>query len=428
MIRFLVKGLLRDRHRSLFPILVVFIGVLLTTAFYGLLIGMMGDVYEKMSVFETGHVKIMSRAYAEISSQMPNDLALFDLSELMHTLKEEYPGLKWAPRIKFGGLLDIPDEHGETRSQGPVMGIALDLFNPDSGERERLELETSLVKGRLPRSPGEIVIGEGFAEELGVAVGEMATLLGSTSKGSMSVRNFTLVGTIHFGIAMMDRRLMLADISDIQYALDMEDGVGEILGFLPNMVWDPPAADRITEDFNRRYRNTADEYAPEMITFRDQQGMGVMMDFMEVMMFAMAFFFLFFMSIVLWNTGLMSGLRRYGEMGVRLAMGEARGHVYRSLIYESISIGVGGSIIGTAVGMGICYYFQEVGFDMMQFMRGGGADLNIAMTNVIRAKVTPAGFFIGLIPGLFSTVLGTLISGLGIFRRQTSTLFKELEA
>ncbi len=425
MIRFLIKGLLRDRHRSLFPVLVVFIGVLLTTAFYGFLIGMMGDVYEKMSVFETGHVKIMSRAYAEIASQMPNDLALFGLSELMVTLKKEYPGLAWAPRIKFGGLLDIPDEHGETRSQGPVMGIALDLFNPDSGEKERFELEPSLVKGRLPQLPGEILIGESFAKELGVAVGEMATLLGSTAKGSMSVQNFTLVGTIHFGIAMMDRRLMLADISDIQYALDMEDGVGEILGFLPNMVWDPPTADRVTEDFNRRYRNTDDEYTPEMITFRDQHGMGVMMDYMGIMMLVMALFFLLFMSIVLWNTGLMSGLRRYGEMGVRLAMGEAKGQVYRSLIYESISIGIGGSIIGTAVGMGICYYFQEVGFDMMNFMREG--DINFVMNNVVRAKVTVEGFFIGLIPGLFSTVLGTMISGIGIFKRQTSTLFKELE-
>jgi putative ABC transport system permease protein len=417
MIRFLTKGLLRDRHRSLFPVLVVFIGVLLTTSFYGLLIGAAGNIFEKTSVFETGHVKIMSRAYAEIASQMPNDLALSGFDELMRTLKKEYPGLEWAPRIKFGGLLDIPDENGETRSQGPVMGIALDLFNPDTGENERLELEPSLVRGRLPLSPGEIVMGESFADELGVSVGDMATLLGATSKGSMSVQNFTLVGTVHFGIAMMDRRLMLADLSDIQYALDMEDGVGEILGFLPNMVWDQPAADRITEAFNRRYQNTSDEYAPAMITFRDQQSMGVMMDYVAIMMFGMAFFFLFFMSIILWNTGLMSGLRRYGEMGVRLALGEAKGHVYRSLIIESLSIG-----------MGICYYFQEVGFDIMYYFRGGGADVNLAMTNVIRAKVTPGGFFIGLIPGLFSTVLGTMISGLGIFRRQTSTLFKELEA
>jgi len=61
----------------------------------------------------------------------------------------------------------------------------------------------------------------------------------------------------------------------------------------------------------------------------------------------------------------------------------------------------------------------------MNFMREG--DINFVMNNVVRAKVTVEGFFIGLIPGLFSTVLGTMISGIGIFKRQTSTLFKELE-
>jgi putative ABC transport system permease protein len=37
-------------------------------------------------------------------------------------------------------------------------------------------------------------------------------------------------------------------------------------------------------------------------------------------------------------------------------------------------------------------------------------------------------FFIGFIPGLLATILGTSISGIGIYKRQTSQLFKELEA
>jgi putative ABC transport system permease protein len=31
-------------------------------------------------------------------------------------------------------------------------------------------------------------------------------------------------------------------------------------------------------------------------------------------------------------------------------------------------------------------------------------------------------------PGLLSTVIGTMLSGVGIYRRQTAKLFKELEA
>jgi putative ABC transport system permease protein len=307
------------------------------------------------------------------------------------------------------------------------MGIALDLLNPDSGERDRLELAPSLTGGRLPRSPGEIVISDGFAEDLGAGIGDMATLISVTANGSMAIENFTLVGTIRFGVPMLDRKLMLADISDIQYTLDMMDGAGEILGFLPNMVWDRTIADRVAEDFNRIYKDSDDEYAPEMMTFRDQQGMGEMMDFVKIEMYILAFFFLFVMSIVLWNSGLMSGLRRYGEMGVRLALGEGKGHVYRSLIYESVCIGIGASIIGITAGMGICYYLQEVGVNLARWLPGGGAQLNVAIGEIVRARITPAGFVIGFIPGLFSTVFGTMISGSGILKRQTSTLFKELE-
>ncbi len=72
------------------------------------------------------------------------------------------------------------------------------------------------------------------------------------------------------------------------------------------------------------------------------------------------------MSIVIWNTSLMSGIRRYGEVGVRLAIGEPKGHVYGSLLVESLMIAIIGSAIGTAVGLGFSYLLQEVGRDNPQ--------------------------------------------------------------
>jgi putative ABC transport system permease protein len=46
----------------------------------------------------------------------------------------------------------------------------------------------------------------------------------------------------------------------------------------------------------------------------------------------------------------------------------------------------------------------------------------------MRARVTTTSLFIGFVPGLLATILGTSISGLGIYRRQSSQLTKELEA
>jgi putative ABC transport system permease protein len=53
---------------------------------------------------------------------------------------------------------------------------------------------------------------------------------------------------------------------------------------------------------------------------------------------------------------------------------------------------------------------------------------SVIMANVIRARVTLAGYYIGFIPGLLATLAGTIVSGISIFRRHTAQLFRELEA
>jgi putative ABC transport system permease protein len=50
------------------------------------------------------------------------------------------------------------------------------------------------------------------------------------------------------------------------------------------------------------------------------------------------------------------------------------------------------------------------------------------MPAVFHTRITPTAFFIGFIPGLVSTVIGTMLSGIGIYKRKTAQLFKELEA
>ena len=135
------------------------------------------------------------------------------------------------------------------------------------------------------------------------------------------------------------------------------------------------------------------------------------------------FIFVVAMSIVLWNAGLLGGLRRYGEVGLRLAMGENKTHVYYSMIMESVLIGLLGSVIGTVIGLSISYYLQTVGFDISDMMK----NVTMMIPSVFRAHVTPQAYYIGFIPGLFSTVLGTSLAGIGIYRRKTAQLFKELE-
>jgi putative ABC transport system permease protein len=373
--------------------------------------------------YQTGHVRIMTQAYAAESNQTPIDLALVGIGKILAELDEKYPDMIWVPRIKFGGLLDIPDENGETKTQGPVTGMAVNLISKSSPEHNLLNIEEAIIRGQLPQNSGEILIGDEFAKKLNVTPGETATLISSTMFGSMAMANFKIAGTVQFGIAALDRSAIFTDISDIQYALDMEDVACEILGFFPDDVYKDETASLMAGAFNNQFKNPDDEFSPQMGTLPEESGLSdylAMVDFMAIILILI---FVLAMSIVLWNAGLMGSLRRYGEVGVRLAVGEDKGHVYRTLILESVMIGFFGSVLGTLVGVGISYWMQIYGLDFGALFKHS----SMMISNVYRAQVTSGSFFIGFAPGIISTVLGTAIAGIGIYKRQTSQLFKELE-
>ena len=424
MIEFLIKGLLRDRSRSLFPILMVCAGAFLTVLLYSYMKGAIGDMVDSSARFEKGHVKIMTRAYHELSDQMPNDLALLGTDELMDQLRKDHPHMIWTPRIKFAGLIDIPDENGQTRSQGPAFGIGIDLHSPDSPEIEILNLKKSLVQGRLPQNRNEILMSESFAEKLGLNIGEKSTLISSTMNGSMTVHNFKVVGTIRFGMVVLDKSTLIADIHDVRTALDMTDAASEIVGFTKDMVYDDSALGIVAQGFNKKYLKLSDEFSPIMLSLSGQGGLiKDMLKMANTIGGIVVLVFVLVMSIVLWNAGLMNGIRRYGEIGVRLAMGEPKGGIYRSMIFESICIGIVGSVLGTVIGLAVSYWMQYTGLDFSSMMQKS----TIFISSVIHARVTMTSYYIGFLPGLFASVLGTMFAGIGIYKRQTSQLFKELE-
>jgi putative ABC transport system permease protein len=398
-------------------------GAFLTVFLYSFMKGTMDDLVNSNAKFDTGHVKIMTQAYEELADQIPNDLALLKVDSLLEQLRSSEEKMVWTPRIRFGGLLDIPDAQGETRAQGPVMGLGVDLLSSESPEIDILNLKNALVRGRLPQKENEILISEGFAQKLGVEIGEGATLIGSTMNGAMAIYNFKVSGTVRFGITAMDRGAIIADIKDVQYALDMEDGAGEIVGYSENMLYDDDTMLALTERFNDKFLRDDDEFSPLMLSLSQQRGLREYLDLVDVFGGIIVFIFVVVMSIVLWNSGLINGLRRYGEIGVRLAMGEPKGTLYRWMIYESIIIGFIGSTLGTVLGLAISYYLQYTGIDFGAMLQKS----TMLISNVMRARVTGWSYVIGFFPGLIASVVGTMFAGIGIYRRQTSQLFKELE-
>ena len=424
MIKFLLKGLFRDRHRSLLPYLVISSGVMLTVIFHAWMTGVIRNSIEFNARFSTGHVKIMTRAYAENASQSPIDLAILGIDTLAGIISREVPEMDFAQRIYFAGIIDVPDKSGETKAQGPAMGIGIDMLSGNLTEIERLNIPASLKDGHMPEHRKEALLSKTFADKLGINTGDTMTLVSSSMYGEFTLYNFILCGTVEFGTTALDRGTIIADINDVREALNMTDAAGEILGFLRTGNYDNELSAAIADLFNSKHSSEDDEFSLVMKSLTQMNNMGFLVEYSDKLQGLLVAVFILAMSLILWNAGLLGGLRRYGEFGMRLAIGEEKGHVYRSIMTESLIIGLFGSITGLLVGMVIALYRQNHGVDLGFMMKNA----SIMMPGVFRAQITPQTWYIGFIPGFISSQIGTMLAGIGIYKRQTAQLFKELEA
>jgi len=425
MIKFLIKGILRDKSRSLFPIIIVTLTVAMIVFFKGFMMGILNGIIKDTATISTGHLRVMTKAYEQEQQLFPSDLALLETEKLMVDLHKEYPEYFWTPRIIFAGLLDVPNKYGETIEQGPTVAFGIDLLSAESREIEMWKLDKKMIDGRLPDLPNEVILSTKLAGRLNIDPGMIITFIGSTMHGAFTTFNFKVVGTFSLNMGPVDKEMMLLDISGARLALDMEGATSEVLGFTHSLYYEDANAITISEKYN--INNKSDDiFNPVMLALRDSHQMGTIVDVQTAAMKIILGIFLVIVMIVLWNMGLMSGLRRYGEIGMRLAIGESKGQVYRSMVMESFLIGLISTIFGTILGLSITYYMQEVGIDYSKGLENL-ARTSVIMSNVFYAKVTSDLYYIGFMPGVLATVLGTMLAGRAIYKREMAQLFKELE-
>ena len=256
MIKFLAKGLIRDRSRSLFPLLTIVITVSLVIFGIGFMEGAMNNFLQSTAVISTGHVKVITKAYKKESNQLPNDLALFETEKIIQNLYDMYPNYFWSPRITFGGLLDVPNKDGETKEQAPVFGIGIDFFSEKSRQAEIWELEKYLINGHLLKNRDDALISSKLAEQLNVNIGSAITLISSTMDNAFATYNFNVTGIFDLNKGQADKQMMLVDISGARQALDMTDAASEIFGYHNSLYYNDEEAVRIRRNFNLTYSDS----------------------------------------------------------------------------------------------------------------------------------------------------------------------------
>ena len=426
MINFLFKGLIRDRSRSFFPLIIITAIVSIIIFFSGFLNGIYNSLFFNTALVNSGHIKVVTHAYNLEYQLLPNDLAILESDKLIDNLDKQFQEYMWTPRITFAGLLDVPDHNGETLTQSPVFGLGIDFLSNNSTQFEVWNLHDKITKGKVFSNENEILLSEKLAERLNISPGNVVTFIGSTMDGAFSTYNFLVSGIFNLNLGPIDKDMMIVDIKGAEIALDMENAASEILGYKKDLFFNDKETVSMRNEFNIQFSDTTDLYRPFMLALRDSNQMSTIVDFSNVIMFIIMALFLIVVTLVLWNMGIMNGLRRYGEIGMRLAIGETKGHVFKSMIIESLMIGFLGSFFGTIIGISVTSYLEKVGLDYSKAIDSLNSS-NFAMPNVFYPQITSELFYIGFIPGILATVFGTMLAGRAIYSREMAQLFKELE-
>ena len=432
MITFLFKGILRDKSRFLFPFLIVTIGVALVISLVGFMEGTMMGMIDNTANLDTGHLRLVNKPFYDEEHLRPLDRSMSSQKETREWLeKNSSDKVKWYPRIRWGAILDVPDEKGDTVSQTPIVGMALELKNKGSLELKRLRLDESLVGGKFPELKNEMLMGDQLAKTLGIELGREVTLIGQSFDGGLVADNYRVVGLVKFGVSAMDKKMVLIDLSDAQNSFYMEDMITDWLGFMParfslkeyeeikrNMI------QPLSQWIEKPPISWAKDDRPILLTIRDQQNIGSMTDKFNIIKGFVVGIFTFLMILVLWNAGILNGIHRYGEMGLRLAFGESHWKVIFNLGVEGLFIGILGTMAGCLFGGAFAGYLQEVGINMGDSFAQSGLMIN----DIVRARLTTGAFIQGIVPGVFASVAGNLVASLAIFKRSEANLFRELEA
>ena len=432
MIAFLFRGILRDKSRFLFPFSIVAIGVTLVITLVGFMEGVFMGMIDMTANLDAGHLRLVNKPFYDEEHLRPLDRSLAAQSETLNWLKKNSPEkTRWSPRIRWGALLDVPDKNGNTVSQTPIVGMALDLKDKKSLELKRLRLEESLIYGKIPEQDKEMLMGDQLAKTLNIELNQAVTLLGQSFDGGLVMDNYRVVGLVKFGVSAMDKKMVLIDLADAQDSFYMEDMITDWLGFLPAQysLGDYEAIKKnmkqpLSKLIEMPPKSWAEDDQAILLTIRDQQNIGAIADKFNIIKGFVVGIFTFLMMLVLWNAGILNGIHRYGEMGLRLAFGESHWRVIFNTGIEGLFVGVLGTLAGCIFGGVFAWFLQEVGINMGDSFAQSGLMIN----DVVRARLTTGAFIQGVIPGVFASVAGNLIASIAIFKRTESNLFRELEA
>ena len=292
-------------------------------------------------------------------------------------------GVKSAEGTVFSTSVTVVDADKDNLS--PTSGAPTIVGNWNANDARTMKISS----GNAPRGPDQIMVDADTADKHDLKLGDEIGVISAVGTHEAKVS-----GIADFQVTNPGAAIFYLDTATAQKALVGETGVYTNVNITAATGFtDAQVKKNVSAELGGGYKvQTAKEIADA-----NAKDVG---EFMGVMKYAMLGFagiaFLVGIFLII-NTFSMLVAQRTREIGLMRAIGSSRGQVNRSVLVEALLLGVFGSILGVAGGVGLA-------IGLMKLMSATG--MNLSTDDLTIAWTTPA---VGLLLGIVVTVLAAYV-------------------
>ena len=223
----------------------------------------------------------------------------------------------------------------------------------------------TMAEGNVPEGPDEVVINQDAVDEYGIAIGD--ELIAVTPSEHVNVE----VSGIYEPPVSMGSSISLLMAEDGY--LERFTSTGSVSSLTVSAA-ENVSPDALVEHLNNEYEVSAEsgEKLAEEITKAISEGM----QFINYFLIAFGLIALLVGTFIIANTFSMIVAQRTKEFALLRALGASRGQITRSVVTESVIVGIIGSAVGVVAGMGLVALIK-LGLSTQDLPMGGGLGLTV---------------------------------------------------
>ena len=363
-----LRNLLRNRWRSGLTLAAVAVAVGVMVWSIGFYDGWIQQMVQGTTGVKTLQAQIHTAGYVE----SPRVYRAFHMDDARLRRILSTPGVEAiSPRVELAGLVG-----NEQRSQ-----VARFLGVRPEDEAAATPITDAVIEGRWLSddpppypAPREAVLGEGVAQQLRVGTGAELVVFLEAADGSLGNELLEVVGIVRTQNTEIDRMTVYLHIEDAQYLAALGDSIHE----LAIKATDPNRAAAVTDSVAAALgilsgrpgegAVEAGEVDGDALVVQPWQEINPSMAQMVVLWresYSALYVLIYLIAAVgILNTQRMSAAERKREFGVMMAIGMRPRRMLRTLVVETMVLGLIGALLGAIGGGLLTWYHATAGFDM----------------------------------------------------------------